>query len=69
MAANTLDSLTVNGMLPEPAIVQVRDEGKWTPVANGSSPAWLREVAAEEAAVHGSARIVSRYGEVLETIR
>jgi hypothetical protein len=67
--ATTLDTHTVSGVLPFTAYVQVRQDGRWTSVASGTTPEWLRNVAADEATIFRSVRIVSQYGTVLETTR
>jgi hypothetical protein len=60
-----LATYATNGVLPFAAFVQVREDGRWTPVAKGSSVSWLDDAAREEAAMSGAARIVSQFGTVL----
>lgn len=59
-------ALAINGILPFTCTVQVREDGKWVPVAQGSSVDWLTNVATEEAASYGAARVTSQFGTVLQ---
>lgn len=59
-------ALAINGILPFTCTVQVREEGKWTDVAQGSSVDWLTDVATEEATLTGAARVVSQFGTILQ---
>ncbi len=56
---NDLHELAVDGALPFEAWVHVWDEGRWVPVARSSSVSELEELARDEAAVLGCARVVS----------
>lgn len=61
--------LAIDGVLPFRAVVQVREDGYWAPVAEGSSVAWLSQVAAEEAEIHGESRVTSPFGRVIHTAK
>jgi len=54
-----LHKLSVDGILPFEAWVQVWDEGRWVPVARSSSVSELETLARDEASVLGCARVVS----------
>jgi antitoxin component of RelBE/YafQ-DinJ toxin-antitoxin module len=60
----TLENFARDGILPFEVTVQLREDGRWTNEARGTSVAWLI-AAADDASDFGQVQLVSQFGNVI----